>query len=142
MHSVKQQRKREEEVIEIDGLQLLLPDRGKDGGREYEPPRLENSLGKLQVVSVNAPRKIIDLQVVHLDPSHPTTPMQREMRKHRHLLLYVEKVRPLTPTFVLLVLACWLVRCLLLQYLKRVKSEKKMLCLHALLGDFTGRVLG
>ncbi|KAK4315882.1 hypothetical protein Pmani_012907 [Petrolisthes manimaculis] len=92
MHSVKQQRKREDEVIEIDGLQLLLPDRGKDGGREYEPPRLENSLGKLQVVSVNAPRKIIDLQVVHLDPSHPTTPMQREMRKHRHLLLYVEKL--------------------------------------------------
>lgn len=95
MHSVKQQRKREEEVIEIDGLQLLLPDRGKEGGagREYEPPRLENSLGKLQVVSVNAPRKIIDLQVVHLDPSHPTTPMQREMRRHRHLLLYIEKVR-------------------------------------------------
>lgn len=93
MHSVKQQRKREEEVIEIDGLQLLLPDRGKEGsGREYEPPRLENSLGKLQVVSVNAPRKIIDLQVVHLDPSHPTTPLQREMRRHRHLLLYVEKL--------------------------------------------------
>lgn len=94
MHSVKQQRKREEEVIEIDGLQLLLPDRGKEGaaGREYEPPRLENSLGKLQVVSVNAPRKIIDLQVVHLDPSHPTTPMQREMRRHRHLLLYIEKL--------------------------------------------------
>ncbi|KAK8387471.1 hypothetical protein O3P69_018196 [Scylla paramamosain] len=94
MHSVKQQRKREEEVIEIDGLQLLLPDRGKDGasGREYEPPHLENSLGKLQVVSVNAPRKIIDLQVVHLDPSHPTTSMQREMRRHRHLLLYVEKL--------------------------------------------------
>nr|XP_045587866.1 protein PAT1 homolog 1-like isoform X2 [Procambarus clarkii] len=92
MYSVKQQRKREEEVIEIDGLQLLLPDRGKDGGREYEPPRLENSLGKLQVVSVNAPRKIIDLQVVHLDPSHPTTSLQREMRKHRHLLLYVEKL--------------------------------------------------
>lgn len=92
MYSVKQQRKREEEVIEIDGLQLLLPDRGKDGGREYEPPRLENSLGKLQVVSVNAPRKIIDLQVVHLDPSHPTTPLQREMRKHRHLLLHIEKL--------------------------------------------------
>nr|XP_053631381.1 protein PAT1 homolog 1-like [Cherax quadricarinatus] len=92
MYSVKQQRKREEEVIEIDGLQLLLSDRGKDGGREYEPPRLENSLGKLQVVSVNAPRRIIDLQVVHLDPSHPTTPLQREMRKHRHLLLYIEKL--------------------------------------------------
>ncbi|XP_071528600.1 uncharacterized protein [Panulirus ornatus] len=92
MYNVKQQRKREEEVIEIDGLQLLLPDRGKEGGREYEPPRLENSLGKLQVVSVNAPRKIIDLQVVHLDPSHPTTPLQREMRKHRHLLLYIEKL--------------------------------------------------
>lgn len=92
MYSVKQQRKREEEVISIDGLQLLLPDRGKDGGREYEPPRLENSLGKLQVVSVNAPRKIIDLQVVHLDPSHPTTPLQREMRKHRHLLLHIEKL--------------------------------------------------
>lgn len=102
MHSVKQQRKREEEVIEIDGLQLLLPDRGKDGasGREYEPPHLENSLGKLQVVSVNAPRKIIDLQVVHLDPSHPTTSMQREMRRHRHLLLYVEKVRRLCDYFV------------------------------------------
>ena len=92
MYSVKQQRKREEEVISIDGLQLMLPDRGKDGVREYEPPRLENSLGKLQVVSVNAPRKIIDLEVVHLDPSHPTTPLQREMRKHRHMLLHVEKV--------------------------------------------------
>ncbi|KAG0722138.1 Protein PAT1 1 [Chionoecetes opilio] len=93
MHSVKQQRKREEEVVELDGLQLLLPDRAKESsGREYEPPRLENSLGKLQVVSVNAPRKIIDLQVVHLDPSHPTTSMQREMRRHRHLLLYLEKL--------------------------------------------------
>lgn len=101
MYSVKQQRKREEEVIEIDGLQLLLPDRGKDGGREYEPPRLENSLGKLQVVSVNAPRKIIDLQVVHLDPSHPTTPLQREMRKHRHLLLHIEKVNALRCTEIL-----------------------------------------
>lgn len=92
MYSVKQQRKREEEVMSIDGLQLLLPDRGKDGGREYEPPRLENSLGKLQVVSVNAPRKIIDLEVVHLDPTHPTTPLQREMRKHRHMLLHIEKL--------------------------------------------------
>ncbi|KAK7065222.1 hypothetical protein SK128_006936 [Halocaridina rubra] len=92
MYSVKQQRKREEEVISIDGLQLLLPDRGKDGGREYEPPRLENSLGKLQVVSVNAPRKIIDLQVVHPDPAHPTTPLQRDMRKHRFLLLHIEKL--------------------------------------------------
>lgn len=92
MYSVKQQRKREEEVMSIDGLQLLLPDRGKDGGREYEPPRLENSLGKLQVVSVNAPRKIIDLQVVHPDPAHPTTPLQRDMRKHRYLLLHIEKL--------------------------------------------------
>lgn len=90
MYSVKQQRKREEEVVSLDGLQLLH-DKSKEG-KEYEPPRLENSLGKLQVASVNAPRKIIDLQVVHLDSSHPTTTLQRDMRKHRHLLLHVEKV--------------------------------------------------
>ncbi|KAB7495216.1 Protein PAT1-like protein 1 [Armadillidium nasatum] len=90
MYSVKQQRKREEEVVSFDGLQLLH-DKSKEG-KEYEPPRLENSLGKLQVASVNAPRKIIDLQVVHLDSSHPTTIFQRDMRKHRHLLLHVEKL--------------------------------------------------
>ncbi|CAL4173449.1 unnamed protein product, partial [Meganyctiphanes norvegica] len=44
------------------------------------------------VVSVNAPRKIVDLQVVHLDPKHPTSALQREMRKHRHLLLHIEKM--------------------------------------------------
>ena len=48
MHSVKHERKREEEVIELDGLQMLLADKGKEG-KEYEPPKLENSLGKLQV---------------------------------------------------------------------------------------------
>lgn len=106
MHKAKQQRRLEEEVLEMDGLQLqLLSEQqrlglgssfrdanaaAKDGA--YEPPKLENSLGKLQVASVNAPRKIIDLQVVHLDSSHPTTSLQRDMRRHRHLLLHIEKV--------------------------------------------------
>ena len=46
----------------------------------------------LQVASVTAPRKIIDIWTVHLDPEHPTTPLQRVMRRHRHLLLYIERV--------------------------------------------------
>ena len=92
MHSVKQQRKRPQDVIEINGLSLLalLPDRSQE--KEYEPPRLENSLGKLQVVSVNAPRKIIDLEVVHPEPGTPSTDLQKEMRRHRHLLIFVERL--------------------------------------------------
>ena len=40
---------------------------------------------------MNAPRKIMDLEVVHLDANEPTTKLQMEMRMHRQLLLTIEQ---------------------------------------------------
>ncbi len=50
-----------------EGPQLLL--HGQESGREeqYRPVQFSNSLGKLQAITVKAPRKIIDVGVVNAD---------------------------------------------------------------------------
>ena len=52
-----------------EGPQLLLKSESsdKDGREDYKPIQFTNSLGKLQAVTVKAPRKIIDLGVVNTE---------------------------------------------------------------------------
>ncbi|KAF2364439.1 Topoisomerase II-associated protein PAT1 [Trinorchestia longiramus] len=96
MFEAKRSQAHPDAPLKIQGLKMLLPvvggDQDKEAGNTYQPPAMENSLGKLQVASVNAPRKIMDLQVVHLDAKEPTTKLQLEMRTHRMLLLSIEKL--------------------------------------------------
>lgn len=61
----------EEEQLQLkrdeEGPQLLLKAESGEGSREleYTPTQFVNSLGKLQAVTVKAPRKIIDVAVVN-----------------------------------------------------------------------------
>ena len=58
-----------------EGAQLLLPSEtsGTESGKEaeFKPQQFANSLGKLQAVSVKAPRKIIDVDVMIQDNDGP-----------------------------------------------------------------------
>ncbi len=47
-----------------EGPQLLLKSESIDAKENYKPTQFENSLGKLQAITVKAPRKIIDVGVV------------------------------------------------------------------------------
>jgi len=60
------QARKESEVKggEKAGGQLLMTDSLTEGPGSYTPTQFENSLGKLQVVTVKAPRQIIDVGVV------------------------------------------------------------------------------
>ena len=62
-----------------EGPQLLLkPDSSRDA--RYLPTQFTNSLGKLQAVTVKAPRKIIDVSVVNNDLIEGSTSAQKETR--------------------------------------------------------------
>ena len=82
-----------------EGAQLLLPSEtsGTESGKEaeFKPQQFANSLGKLQAVSVKAPRKIIDVDVMIQDnegggglggssaqgpASAPSAPVQKDTR--------------------------------------------------------------
>ncbi|XP_063244773.1 protein PAT1 homolog 1 [Bacillus rossius redtenbacheri] len=59
----------------------------------YTPAQFENSLGKLQVGSVTAPRKIIDMDVVHQEGvENIAVAAPRDMRKLKQILLEVERL--------------------------------------------------
>ncbi|KAJ9600157.1 hypothetical protein L9F63_009567 [Diploptera punctata] len=59
----------------------------------YTPAQFENSLGKLQVGSVTAPRKIIDMDIVSTEGLDSTLQsVQRDSRKFKQLLLEVERL--------------------------------------------------
>ena len=66
-----------------EGPQLLLKDETSGElnakGGEYKPTQFTNSLGKLQAVTVKAPRKIIDVGLVNFDTAEVTT-AQKESR--------------------------------------------------------------
>ena len=62
-----------------EGPQLLLkPDSSRD--ESYKPTQFTNSLGKLQAVTVKAPRKIIDVSSVNNDLIEGSTTAQKEKR--------------------------------------------------------------
>lgn len=73
---------------------LVIPERSKVESKTYQPAHFEGSLGKLQVLSVNCPRRIIDLDVVHPDEaeSEKQKVMNRELKRFRQLLLEIEKI--------------------------------------------------
>jgi hypothetical protein len=60
--------------------------------RTYTPAQFEGSLGKLQVVSVTAPRKIIDMEIMNSENSEAQTPV-RDTKKVKQTLLELERVR-------------------------------------------------
>lgn len=61
--------------------------------RVYTPAQFENSLGKLQVGSVTAPRKIIDMDIMNTDTIDTILPpQQKDLRKTKQLLLEIERL--------------------------------------------------
>lgn len=72
---------------------LLVPETTKSETRVYKPAQFEGSLGKLQAVSVNYPRKIIDVDIMHPDDSEVDVNIaNKELRKFRQVLLEIEKL--------------------------------------------------
>ena len=70
---------------------LLLSEGGKEGAPgEYTPVQFTNSLGKLQAVSVKAPRRIIDLGTVINEPS--TGNADRDSRNYKNTLMEIERL--------------------------------------------------
>ncbi|XP_069691464.1 protein PAT1 homolog 1 isoform X2 [Periplaneta americana] len=68
-------------------------DQQQGTSRVYTPAQFENSLGKLQVGSVTAPRKIIDMDVVSPEGLDSTLQsLQRDSRKAKQLLLEIERL--------------------------------------------------
>ncbi|XP_059481081.1 protein PAT1 homolog 1 [Neocloeon triangulifer] len=59
--------------------------------RTYTPAQFEGSLGKLQVVSVTAPRKIIDMEIMNAEGQDAQTPA-RDTRKVKQALLELERL--------------------------------------------------
>lgn len=63
-------------LSESNGDRVAGPDGSKDN---YTPVQFTNSLGKLQAISVKAPRKIIDIGCVNIE-NEGATLNQKEMR--------------------------------------------------------------
>jgi len=83
MRAAKQRRARAHSPLRIEGLERLLPQpQGDRSAPQYTPPACENSLGKLQVASVNAPRKILDVSCCPRPASS----------RLRHTLLLLERL--------------------------------------------------
>ncbi|XP_034247797.1 protein PAT1 homolog 1-like isoform X2 [Thrips palmi] len=59
--------------------------------KAYTPLQFENSLGKLQCVSVTAPRKLIDMEIMASEgPDGQST--QKDLKKTKQLLLEIERL--------------------------------------------------
>lgn len=72
-----------------DGPELILPERSKPESKTYVPLQFEGSLGKLQAVSVNFPRKVLDASVTR--PSDEVS-LDRSLLEYRRLLVDIEKL--------------------------------------------------
>lgn len=76
-----------------DKLRFLRPERVRTESKNYTPIQFERSLGKLQVVSVNYPRKILDMGVQRLSEEEDrTVPPDRDLLWFRQLMLDIEKL--------------------------------------------------
>lgn len=64
----------------------------KENQRSYSPLQFENSLGKLQVGSVTAPRKIIDMEVVgpEMNSGNNISSDVTNQKKSKQILLHIE----------------------------------------------------
>lgn len=76
-----------------EGPQLLLKSESsdKDGREDYKPIQFTNSLGKLQAVTVKAPRKIIDLGVVNTELIEVSS-SQKDSRNYKKTLMELERL--------------------------------------------------
>ncbi|XP_075529984.1 protein associated with topo II related - 1 isoform X5 [Dermacentor variabilis] len=75
-----------------DKLKFIRPERVRTESKSYTPIQFERSLGKLQVVSVNYPRKILDMGVQRLSEDEDRkVPPDRHLLWFRQLLLDIEK---------------------------------------------------
>lgn len=76
-----------------DRLRFIRPERVRTESKSYTPIQFERSLGKLQVVSVNYPRKILDMGVQRLSEDEDRkVPPDRDLLWFRQLLLDIEKL--------------------------------------------------
>merc|ERR1719150_3422433 len=77
-----------------DETQLLLKsESASDSPRDqYRPQQYENSLGKLQAVTVKAPRKIIDVMGVLNQDAEQLSTAQKDSRNFKKTLLELEKL--------------------------------------------------
>lgn len=72
---------------------LILPERTKPEVKAYVPAHFEGSLGKLQAVSVNFPRKVIDVSLSrHFEDEEGRAVTNQSLLKYRRLLLDIEKL--------------------------------------------------
>ncbi|KAK4024961.1 protein PAT1 homolog 1 [Daphnia magna] len=77
-----------------EGPKLVMHERAKIESRTYAPTQFANSLGKLQVVTYTAPRRIIDVSISHTSPEMNQDPQVavKDMRKFKQILLDIEKM--------------------------------------------------
>lgn len=76
-----------------DKPKFIRPERVRMESKSYTPIQFERSLGKLQVVSVNYPRKILDMGVQRLSEDEDRkVPPDRHLLWFRQLLLDIEKL--------------------------------------------------
>jgi len=76
-----------------DGPKLILPERAKIEAKTYAPAQFENSLGKLQVVTYTAPRRIIDVSIAQSSESGQDPQVAaKDLRKFKQILLDIESM--------------------------------------------------
>lgn len=76
------------------GCKLIIPGRVKAETKTYAPTQFANSLGKLQVVTYTAPRRIIDVGISQslTETVQDSFVAMKETRKFKQILLDVEKM--------------------------------------------------
>ncbi|PRD38275.1 UNVERIFIED_CONTAM: Patl1 [Trichonephila clavipes] len=76
-----------------DAPELILPETTKHESRTFVPTQFEGSLGKLQAVSVNFPRKVLDITVTRpLEDDEGKVVTDLSLMRYRRLLLDIEKL--------------------------------------------------
>lgn len=77
-----------------EGPKLIMPGKAKTEPRTYAPTQFANSLGKLQVVTYTAPRRILDVSISQASPDSGQDPQLavKDMRKFKQILLDIEKM--------------------------------------------------
>ena len=75
-----------------EGPKLILPEKAKTEIKTYAPTQFANSLGKLQVVTYTAPRRIIDVSIAHGSSESGQDPQvaAKDLRKFKQILLDIE----------------------------------------------------
>lgn len=94
-HTTYIMRKMMREKRKADGkdVKLVLPEMGRPENKAYVPVQFENSLGKLQAISVNFPRRVLEMDVqLPWAEEDNRLPANKELHRQRRLLLEIEKL--------------------------------------------------